>query len=55
MKDGISLARSLASVSKGKSLHEALREYELEMVPRSTKAVLDSRGSAFVSHFAAGV
>lgn len=44
MMDSLSLGRSLAKYRE-KSIPEMLKEYETEMIPRATKAVLDSRNA----------
>lgn len=45
MADGISLAHCLLGASeRGEHLELALKQYEMEMRPRSIRAVLESRG-----------
>ena len=47
MADGMSLARLLNEREASQSLSDVLRLYEEEMRPRSTAAVLESRGGAY--------
>lgn len=44
MQDGLSLAKCIGAAADGQRIEDMLKAYEADMIPRATKAVLESRG-----------